>query len=38
MLASLTDTLMPDACREGGPLVALATIVGFLFAFMLTQG
>ncbi len=38
VLASLADTLMPDAYREGGPLVALATVAGFLFAFMLTQG
>src|SRR5215203_3651573 len=33
VLASLADTLMPDAYREGGPLVAFATAAGFLLSF-----
>ena len=35
VLVSLADTLMPDAYREGGPLVAFATAAGFLFSFMI---
>jgi hypothetical protein len=29
VLASLADTLMPDAHREGGGLIAFATAAGF---------
>ena len=36
VLASLADTLMPDAYRDGGPAVALATAGGFLVAFPLS--
>jgi ZIP family zinc transporter len=35
VLASLADTLMPEAYREGGPFVAFATAAGFLLAFLL---
>ena len=35
MLASLADTLMPDAYREGGALVAFATAAGFFLSFMI---
>jgi ZIP family zinc transporter len=31
VLASLADTLMPDAYREGGGLRAFATAAGFFF-------
>lgn len=34
VLASLADTLMPDAYRQGGPLVAFATAAGFLLSFL----
>lgn len=34
VLASLADTLMPDAYREGGGLVAFATVAGFFLSFM----
>ena len=37
VLASLADTLMPDAYREGGPLVAFATAAGFLLSFLISQ-
>ena len=37
VLASLADTLMPDAFREGGPLVAFATAAGFLLSFLISQ-
>lgn len=37
VLASLADTLMPQAYEQGGKAVALATAVGFLLAFLLTQ-
>jgi ZIP family zinc transporter len=33
VLASLAATLMPEAYREGGPLVALATTGGFLLSY-----
>jgi ZIP family zinc transporter len=36
VLASLADTLMPEAYAEGGPLVAFATSGGFLTAYALT--
>ena len=35
LLASLADTLVPDAYREGGKLVAFATAAGFFVAFVL---
>jgi zinc transporter, ZIP family len=35
VLASLVDTVAPEAYREGGPYVAFATIGGFLLAFLL---
>lgn len=31
----LADTVFPEAYEEGGPWVALATVAGFLLAFML---
>jgi zinc transporter, ZIP family len=37
VLASLADTLMPDAYREGGGLVAFATAAGFFLSFMLDK-
>lgn len=37
VLASLADTLMPEAYREGGPLVALATALGFLLSFFVSS-
>jgi ZIP family zinc transporter len=33
VLASVADTVMPDAYRQGGPLVAFATAAGFLLTF-----
>jgi ZIP family zinc transporter len=36
VLASLADTLMPEAFREGGPPVAYATALGFLTAFLIS--
>jgi ZIP family zinc transporter len=35
VLASLADTLMPDAYREGGGLIAFATAAGFFLSFMI---
>ena len=37
VLASLADTLMPDAYREGGKWVAFATAAGFLLAFLIAE-
>ena len=37
VLASLADTLMPDAYREGGKLVAFATAVGFFVSFIISE-
>ena len=37
VLASLSDTLMPDAYREGGKWVALATTAGFLLSFLISE-
>jgi zinc transporter, ZIP family len=37
VLASLADTLMPDAYREGGPYVAFATAAGFFVSFLLAE-
>ena len=36
VLASLADTLMPEAYREGGPTVAFATALGFLLSFLVS--
>ena len=35
VLASLADTLMPEAYEEGGPTVALATSAGFVLSYLL---
>jgi zinc transporter, ZIP family len=35
VIASLADTLMPEAYREGGSLVAFATVAGFLLSYVL---
>jgi len=37
VLASLADTLMPDAYREGGKWVAFATVAGFLLSFLIAE-
>lgn len=37
VIASIADTLMPEAYREGGPLVAFATAAGFLLSFALSH-
>jgi ZIP family zinc transporter len=37
ILAMLADTMMPEAFANGGPLVALATAVGFACAFVLSH-
>lgn len=37
VLASLADTLMPEAYRDGGPTVAWATALGFLLSFMVAS-
>src|SRR5215203_2002111 len=37
VLGSLADTLMPDAYREGGALVAFATAAGFLLSFLIAE-
>jgi zinc transporter, ZIP family len=37
VLASLADTLMPDAYREGGACVAFATTAGFLLSFLISE-
>jgi ZIP family zinc transporter len=37
VLASLADTLMPDAYREGGKWVAFATAAGFLLSFLIAE-
>lgn len=36
VLASLATTLMPDAYRDGGPWIGLATAAGFLVSFALS--
>lgn len=36
VLASLADTLMPEAYREGGPTIAFATAAGFLLSFLVS--
>ncbi len=35
VLASLADTLMPEAYEKGGPVVALSTTAGFVLSFFL---
>jgi ZIP family zinc transporter len=35
VLASLADTLMPEAYANGGPTVALSTAAGFVLSFYL---
>jgi len=35
LLASLADTVIPEAYEEGGPLVAMTTTAGFVAAFLL---
>ncbi|WP_229075002.1 ZIP family metal transporter [Actinoplanes sp. DH11] len=35
VLASLADTLMPEAYEKGGPVVALSTTAGFVLSFVL---
>jgi zinc transporter, ZIP family len=35
VLASLADTLMPEAYEQGGPTVALSTTAGFVLSFVL---
>jgi ZIP family zinc transporter len=35
VIASLADTLMPEAYEQGGPLVALSTALGFVVSFLL---
>ncbi|CAA9472255.1 MAG: Integral membrane protein, partial [uncultured Solirubrobacteraceae bacterium] len=37
ILAMLADTMMPEAFENGGPVVAMATAVGFLCAFLLSH-
>lgn len=36
VIASLANTLMPEAYEQGGPLVALATAAGFVLAYTLS--
>jgi zinc transporter, ZIP family len=36
VLASLADTLMPEAFEEGGPWIAYATALGFLLSFLVS--
>jgi zinc transporter, ZIP family len=36
VLASLADTLMPEAYEKGGPVVALSTAAGFVLSFVLS--
>jgi zinc transporter, ZIP family len=35
VLASLADTLMPEAYEQGGPLVAISTTGGFVLSFLI---
>ena len=37
ILAMLADTMMPEAFENGGPFVAMATVIGFLCAFLLSH-
>ena len=36
VLASVADTVMPDAYRLDGPLVAFAAAAGFLLTFLIS--
>ena len=36
VVASLADTVMPEAYRQGGPWIAFATVAGFFLSFLLT--
>jgi zinc transporter, ZIP family len=36
VIASLADTLMPEAFEGGGPTVAFGTVAGFLLSYLLT--
>jgi zinc transporter, ZIP family len=36
VLASLADTLMPEAYPDGGPAVALSTDAGFVLSYMVS--
>jgi zinc transporter, ZIP family len=38
VLASLADTLMPEAFERGRPVIAFATAAGFYVAFVLAEG
>jgi zinc transporter, ZIP family len=38
VLASLADTLMPEAFERGKPVNAFATVAGFFLAFVLAEG
>lgn len=35
VLGSIVDEMLPDAYQEGGPVVALATVAGFVLTFVL---
>ena len=37
VLASVVDTLAPEAFGDGGPAIALASAAGFLTGFLLSQ-
>jgi zinc transporter, ZIP family len=37
ILAMLADTMMPEAFENAGPFVALATVVGFMCAVLLSH-
>ncbi len=37
VLASIADTIMPQAYERGGPFVAFATTAGFLLTFVLSH-
>lgn len=37
ILAMITDTMIPEAYEEGGVFVALSTVFGFLFAFIISR-
>lgn len=37
ILAMITDTMIPEAFEEGGVFVALATVLGFLLAFIISR-
>ena len=37
ILTMLTSTMMPEAYDEGGQLVGLTTVLGFLLSFVLSH-